>query len=146
MGNGVFSMGPMLYGQAETNPDFLNSIEENRNYIVHNSMLDVYHDLYDGGNSDQPENATNPLARPYYATEEQLKGLCPHAFTLNECGQWRDEGIAMVRKLKLAGVKTNARIIVGSVIAGQFIAGKYAQEMWKFTARAIKGFATHGTN
>jgi len=144
--NGVFSMGPMLYGQCEANPDFLNSVEENRNYIIHNSVLDVYHDLYDGGNSDQPENATNPLARPHYASVEQMKGLCPHAFTLNECGQWRDEGIAYVRKLKEAGVKTNARIIVGSVIAGQFIAGKYAQEMWKFTARAIIGFAKHGTN
>lgn len=144
--NGVFSMGPFLYGQTDTNPDFLNSCEENRDYVIPNAMLDVHHDVYDGGASDMPENLTNPLSRPYHATVEQMKGLCPHAFTLNECGQARDEGIAYIRKLKEAGVPTNARIIVGSVMVGQFIAGKYATEMYKFTARAIAGFAHHGVN
>jgi len=142
--DGVFSTGPMLQGHSEFNPDFLNSIEECRNYLAHNANLDVCHDLYDGGNSDKPENAQNPLSRPYFATVEQMQGLCPHAFTLNECSQWKDEGIAVARKMKEAGVKTNARVIVGSVLAGQFIAGKYATEMWKYTARAVAGFAHHG--
>jgi acetyl esterase/lipase len=45
----------------------------------------------------------NPLAWPYWASQEELKGLPPHVISVNELDPLFDEGISYYRKLLHAG-------------------------------------------
>jgi acetyl esterase len=49
------------------------------------------------------ESMKNPLAWPYWASQEELKGLPPHVISVNELDPLFDEGISYYRKLLHAG-------------------------------------------
>jgi acetyl esterase/lipase len=49
------------------------------------------------------ESVKNPLAWPYWASQDDLKGLPPHVISVNELDPLHDEGIFYNRKLLHAG-------------------------------------------
>lgn len=61
------------------------------------------------------EHARNPLAWPYWATEEDLKGLPPHFIMTSELDPLRDEGNAYYRKLVKAGVSAVGKMNLGVI-------------------------------
>lgn len=61
------------------------------------------------------EHARNPLAWPYWATEEVLKGLPPHFIVTSELDPLRDEGNAYYRKLVKAGVSAVGKMNLGVI-------------------------------
>jgi len=63
----------------------------------------------------------DPLAWPYFASEDDLAGLPPVIISVNECDPLRDEGIAMYRKLLAAGVDARGRVILGTMHATEVI-------------------------
>ena len=58
--------------------------------------------------------AKNPLAWPYFATEEDVAQFPPTVISVNECDPLRDEGIAFFRTLLAAGVKAHCRQVMGT--------------------------------
>ncbi|KAK4494661.1 hypothetical protein PRZ48_014017 [Zasmidium cellare] len=60
-----------------------------------------------------PSDKTNPLAWPYHASEQDLKGLPPHHITISELDPLKDEGKAYHRKLVAAGVKSTSVVVLG---------------------------------
>lgn len=59
--------------------------------------------------------AGNPLAWPSFATEDDVSGLPPTFISVNECDPLRDEGVEFYRLLVRAGVKTQCRVVMGTV-------------------------------
>ena len=68
--------------------------------------------------TESHDDWTNPLAWPYFASEEDLRGLPPHYVNVNELDPFRDEGTAYYRKLLAAGVNTVGAITLGTVHCG----------------------------
>ena len=59
--------------------------------------------------------ASNPLAWPGFATEEDVSGLVPTVISVNECDPLRDEGIEFYRLLLKAGVPARCRQVMGTI-------------------------------
>ena len=59
----------------------------------------------------------NYLARPGFASEDQVKGLVPVMISVNECDPLRDEGINFYRLLLRAGVSARCRQVMGTIYA-----------------------------
>ncbi|OCK87036.1 esterase [Cenococcum geophilum 1.58] len=83
------------------------------------------------------ENARNPLAWPYWATEEDLKGLPPHLIVTNELDPLKDEGNAYYRKLTGAGVSAVGRMNLGVMHEGelffrQTLPDMFLANLWEF--------------
>jgi acetyl esterase/lipase len=87
------------------------------------------------------DNAANPLAWPYHATEADLAGLPPHVISVNELDPLRDEGLAYYRKLLAAGVEATSRTVNGTCHAGDCIFRGAMPEVFFATVRDISGFA-----
>ena len=87
------------------------------------------------------EDQTNPLAWPSYASAEDLKGLPPHAISVDELDIHRDEGTAYARKLANAGVSVDAKIVLGIPHAGSVTFRMAVPEKTAATIRDIAGFA-----
>ena len=64
-------------------------------------------------------HAKDPCAWPIFAQPADLKGFPPVLVSVNDCDPLRDEGLAMYRKLREAGVSTQARIVVGTCHAAE---------------------------
>ncbi|MBT1450311.1 alpha/beta hydrolase [Glaciecola sp. XM2] len=62
-------------------------------------------------------NKQNPLAWPYFASIDELKGLVPTVISVNECDPLRDEGINFYRRLLSAGVHAKCRQVMGTIHA-----------------------------
>eukprot|EP00750_Incisomonas_marina_P030350 INCI7471.1.p1 GENE.INCI7471.1~~INCI7471.1.p1 ORF type:complete len:424 (-),score=49.65 INCI7471.1:112-1248(-) len=58
--------------------------------------------------------AKDPCAWPIFAESADLAGLPPTLVSVNELDALRDEGLAMYRKLRDAGVAAQARVVVGT--------------------------------
>ena len=87
-------------------------------------------------------NNKDPMAWPSFATVEDLRGLPPCMVSVNECDPLRDEGIAFYRKLVLAGVQAQARIVVGTPHGGELLGN--CPDIAIETARSISQWAWHG--
>lgn len=82
-------------------------------------------------------HARDPLAWPYWATEDDLKGLPPHLIVTSELDPLRDEGNAYYRKLARADVrvvgKVNLGIIHGAeLFLRQTLSDLFLTNLWEF--------------
>lgn len=87
------------------------------------------------------ENQTNPLAWPYHATLDDMKGLPPHTLVMDELDIFRDEGISYFRRLVQAGVDARGSVNLGAVHATSLIFRHSVKEYNKSTVRDVASFA-----
>ena len=111
--DGVYAAVPYISGlyewHAEDTPAALPSLTENDGYFMSNALNSILRDLYDPDRSHR----NNPLAWPYFAGISDLRGLPPHAISVNELDPCRDEGLAYARTLRDAGVTVVERRVLG---------------------------------
>lgn len=87
------------------------------------------------------KDLTNPLAWPYHATVEALKGLPPFVLVMDELDPLRDEGIAFGRKLVQAGVGVTSSVNLGVIHATSLIFRQPLPELHFGTINNIVAFA-----
>jgi acetyl esterase len=119
--DGVYAMVPYISGgygwPEERRLAELPSLVENDGWFINCSTLDLLVAAYDPADSERE----NPLAWPYFATVEDLRGLPPHVISVNELDPLRDEGVAYFRRLQEAGVPATGRVNLGFVHAADLI-------------------------
>lgn len=139
--DGVYAMCPYisnLYSEVETEES--KKLPSLRRFdgcgIVDLKILDAMARSYD------PENLhpRNPLAWPYWATLDDLRGMPPHAVSLNEADPLYDEGLAYYRRLLAAGVRTTGRNVLGTPHAGDLIGMNVTFDIYKSLLQDIKSF------
>ena len=86
-------------------------------------------------------NSQNPLAWPYHATLDELKGLPPHTNSVNELDNLRDEGLIYARKLMTAGVPTISRTVNATHHGGDTEYWSAVPHVCYATIRDIRSFA-----
>jgi acetyl esterase len=139
--DGVYAMVPYISGgygwDRERKLRELPSMVENDGHYINCEMMDVLVAVYD----PTGENAQNPLAWPYFATEADVEGLPPHVIAVNELDPLRDEGIAYFRLLQRAGVPVVGRVNLGLTHAADMSFRQAVPEAYKAVVRDIRGFA-----
>jgi acetyl esterase/lipase len=139
--DGVYAMVPYISGgygwDRERKLRELPSLVENDGHYINCEMMDMLVAVYD----PTGENAQNPLAWPYFATEADVVGLPPHVITVNELDPLRDEGIAYFRLLQRAGVPVVGRVNLGLTHAADMSFRQAVPESYKAVVRDIRGFA-----
>jgi len=139
--DGVYAMVPYISGgygwDRERKLRELPSMVENDGHYLDCAMMDMLVAVYD----PTGENAENPLAWPYFATEEDVRGLPPHVISVNELDPLRDEGIAYHRLLQRAGVPVVGRVNLGLTHAAEMSFRAAVPEAYRATVRDIHGFA-----
>ncbi|KOS16762.1 Carboxylesterase NlhH [Escovopsis weberi] len=138
--DGVFASAPYI-SNAYHMPDewkleHLPSLVECDGYIVDNKVNELSARLYD----PTGENAKSPFAWPYWATEEQLKGLPPHFILADELDPLRDEGVDFARKLARAGVNVVGKVHLGAVHVGDIFLRYAVPELFLDLLGEIKTF------
>lgn len=134
---GVYAQCPYISNAyANPTPD-LPSLFENDDYFLNVSMMGALAKVYDPAG----ENATNPLAWPYFAEAGDLEGLPPHVISVNQLDPLRDEGLAFYAKLASAGVSVVSRTVNGTCHAGDCLFAAAMPDVYMATVRDIKGFA-----
>jgi acetyl esterase/lipase len=84
---------------------------------------------------------SNPLAWPYHASIEDLKGLPPYILAMDELDPLRDEGIAFGKKLTEAGVSVMSSVNLGVIHASSLIFRQALPELHFTTISNIVAFA-----
>jgi len=139
--DGVYAMVPYISGgygwDRARKLRELPSMVENDGHYLDCSMMDMLVSVYD----PTGENAENPLAWPYFATESDVEGLPPHVISVNELDPLRDEGIAYFRLLQRAGVPVVGRVNLGLTHAADMSFRAAIPESYKAVVRDIRGFA-----
>ena len=137
--DGTYAFAPFisnLYNKQEEAAD-LPSLVENDGYDFRVSTIGILADPYTlPGSPDE----RNPLAWPYWASENDLKGFPPTVITVNELDPLRDEGLAFDRKLRQAGVKGYSRNIPGTIHVGDLCAVKIAPDIFKASLHDLLSF------
>ena len=140
--DGVYADIPFISGGYHWSQDRklseLPSLVENDGYQVHTGAMSLIARCYD----PTGENAENPIAWPYHATVDDLRGLPPVVVSINELDPLRDEGIAFARKLALADVDTSAKVHLGLTHGAQLFFRPSVPEAQRSAIRDIAGFAT----
>lgn len=134
---GVYAQCPYISGAYGDPPPDLVSLTENNGYFLDVPMMAALARPYDPSG----ENATNPLAWPYHASADDLRGLPPHVISVNQLDPLRDEGLAYFAKLLHAGVSAVSRTVNGTCHAGDCIFRTAMPDVFFATIRDIKGFA-----
>ena len=137
--DGVFAMAPMILGFYTAVPPELLSWRENQGYQGTDEMMRAMTRVYD----PKGEHETNPMAWPFHATENDLKGMPPHIITNYELDLIRDDGAVFARKLQLAGVTALSRTIDGAVHVPEIAMPDLAPELTRETVRSLAGFASN---
>lgn len=135
--DGVYAQCPYISNAYATRLPELASLYENDGYFLDCEGMGVLAKIYD----PTSDNATNPLAWPYYASPDDLAGLPPHVISVNQLDPLRDEGLAYFRKLLDAGVSVVSRTVNGTCHAGDCIFREAMPDVYLATIRDIKGFA-----
>lgn len=87
------------------------------------------------------EDVENPLAWPYWATMDDMKGLPPHNLVMDELDLLRDEGVSYFRRLVQAGVSAKGSVNLGVVHGSSLIFRHVIKEYNKGAVRDIAAFA-----
>lgn len=135
--DGVYAQVPFIYGGYDTPDPALPSLVENESYILSPSVMTLMATLYDPNG----EHTTDPLAWPYYAAEEDLRGLPPHVVTTDEVDPLRDEGLAYLRALQRAGVNATGHTYNGVGHACEQLLGAAVPELFDRALRDVVDFA-----
>ncbi|KOG29435.1 alpha/beta hydrolase fold domain-containing protein [Streptomyces viridochromogenes] len=137
--DGTYALAPYISGaygwSVQDKARELPSLVENDDHFISSAVTSVLVSLYD------PEglNARNPLAWPYFATEEDLTGLPPHVISTNEIDPVRDEGLTYARRLARAGVDVISRTVNGVCHDGELV---FATALPDLHAAALKDIHT----
>nr|POE59790.1 carboxylesterase nlhh [Quercus suber] len=139
--NGVYGGVPYIsgaYGWPEERIlHELPSLVENNGYFLERNATGVMAHYYTPNQADK----TNPLAWPYFATQEDLTGLPPHILAMDELDMLRDEGMAFYRKLFAAGVTVAAHMNLGITHGASLIFRQALPEVHNHAIRDITSFA-----
>lgn len=107
---GLYALCPYIAGKWPL-PQNPSSVENNG----------IFMDLHDNRGAMaygiEEFNASNPLAWPGFATDDDVRGLPPTVISVNECDPLRDEGINFYRLLLANGVNTRCRQVMGTIHA-----------------------------
>jgi len=139
--SGVYPIVPYvsnLYGASEERKlKELPSLVENHGYFLnaHSSAFLGY--FYTPNDKD----CADPMAWPYHATEDMLKGLPPHVVVMDELDPLRDEGFAYAQKLAKAGVEVKYSMNIGTLHGTSLLLRNALPELHFGTAREIAAFA-----
>ena len=112
--DGVYAMCPYISGDYANPPDSLASLIENEGYLIGPEMMAALVRVYD----PEAKHTQDPLAWPWHAGLDELRGLPPHVISVNELDPLRDEGIEFYRRLLAAGVPAVGRTVHGTPHAG----------------------------
>jgi acetyl esterase/lipase len=134
--DGVYAQVPFIYGGYDVPNPALPSLVENEGYILSPSVMTLMAALYD----PRGEHTTDPLAWPYYATEEDLRGLPPHVITTDEVDPLRDEGLAYLRALQRAGVEATGHTYNGVGHACEQLLGAAVPDLFHRALRDVADF------
>jgi acetyl esterase/lipase len=135
--SGVFALCPYISGAYADPPPTLLSLYENDGYMLDCRQMAALVKVYD----PTGEHASNPLAWPLAAQQQDLTGLPPHIISVNELDPLRDEGLAFYRKLIRAGVSAVARTVHGTPHAGDVSYPDVAPDLYQDTLRSLSSFA-----
>ncbi|KAK9775135.1 putative Alpha/beta hydrolase fold-3 domain-containing protein [Seiridium cardinale] len=114
----------------------LPSLVECDGYLISSGTSALNAKLYDPSG----ENAKNPLAWPFWAEEEDLKGLPPHLIVTNELDPLRDEGNAYFIKLARAGVRVVGKVNLGVVHEGELFLRQALSDLFLENLWGIRNF------
>ncbi|PPJ52664.1 hypothetical protein CBER1_10891 [Cercospora berteroae] len=113
--DGVFAIDPYISGAYHQSMAWkllnLPSLVECDGYDVSCAASAIYADLYNG--DEGPAPTTDSLAWPYWATEDEMRGLPAHFITVAELDPLRDEGREYWKKLECAGVRCQGKVRKG---------------------------------
>jgi len=115
----------------------LPSLVENDGYLITRQGMACMGAYYTYEDADR----TDPLAWPYHASVEELKGLPPHVIHVDELDPLRDEGVAFYRKLSQAGVAVDGRLNLGVTHGASMIFRKALPELNRSVVQSIAAFA-----
>jgi acetyl esterase/lipase len=135
--DGIYAQCPYISGVWDAPPPDLPSLYENDDYFIGCGIMAVMAHLYDPAR----EHAANPLAWPYHAADDDLRGLPPTMISLNQLDPLRDEGLAFYRKLVAAGVPAASRTVNGTCHAGDLLFPAQMPEVYAASVRDLVGFA-----
>lgn len=136
--------GPYAYAQSrEWKLAHLPSLVECDGYDVSCSACAVYSRLYHegGGGGEEDRNA---FAWPFWADEEDLRGLPRHRVLVAELDPLRDEGRAFWRRLERAGVRVTGRVREGMTHTGELLLREYVGREVLEVLGDLKGFVEGG--
>jgi acetyl esterase/lipase len=135
--DGVYAMAPMIFGFYGTPPPNLMSWRENLDYMGSHAMMRAMRMVYDPNR----ENHENPLAYPFVAKENELRGLPPHIIVNYELDLIRDEGVAFAQRLRKSGVDATSMIINGSTHCNEIAMPDVMPELTRDRLMSIAAFA-----
>jgi acetyl esterase len=139
--DGVYACVPFISGACgwdeKRRLEELPSLVECDGYILSCKRSAITVRVYD----PEGKNATNPLAWPYHAKEEDLKGLPPFVVSVNELDPLKDEGVAFWRKLVQAGVKAVGRVNLGQIHGSEMLFRSAMADDYLAAIGDIKRFA-----
>lgn len=101
------------------------------------ALNSILRDLYDPDRA----NSHNPLAWPYFATVHDVRGLPPHATSVNVLDPCRDEGLAYARTLRDAGVTVVERTVPGACHFGDELFREALSYVYAASVRHVRDFA-----
>ena len=87
------------------------------------------------------EHENNPMAWPFHARQDVLKGLPPHIIINYEMDLIRDDGAVFARNLQAAGVAAISRTVTGSPHVAEIALPDLMPELVDDTVGSIVGFA-----
>lgn len=131
--SGLYALCPYIAGQWPRD-ELPSSVENNGIFIgIHSNRGAMAYGI-------EAYEAKNPLAWPYFASEEDVRGLPPTMISVNECDPLRDEGILFYRRLLKVGVQARCRNVIGTVHGAEIlvvlcpdISGDTAADLARFT-------------
>lgn len=139
--DGVFGIVPFIsgaYGWSEERLlKELPSLVECNGYFLERQATAFLTHMY----TPTDEGLTDPLAWPYHATLEDMKGLPPHVLVMDELDMLRDEGISFARRLVKAGVDAKGSVNLGVVHGTSLIFRNHVKEHNKSAIRELTAFA-----
>ena len=135
--SGGYAMCPYISGAYADRPLDLPSLYENDAYFISCALMSPLVRAYDPDGAHRDDPTCWPLA----ATVDDLRGLPPHAISVNELDPLRDEGLAYLRRLQAASVPGYGRVVAGTCHGGDLILSVAMPDVAAATLRDIRGFA-----